>query len=90
MKASLSAAFLLASISATTPALAEYAHLQVTRVSDDNYKTLDGRRHIQTRLCQEYVYGVSATLDHQESRNFGNKLTFDNGRTCEVVKVLGA
>jgi hypothetical protein len=81
-------AFLL--IAATTisaPAFAEYYKVNVKRVDQDLYKTTTGGLYIQTRYCYEYTFGDDAVLKY-EDYSYDNKIIFDSGTTCDVVKVF--
>lgn len=58
----------------------------VTRIDKDLYKTTE-KNYIQTRYCYEYAYGDGAAL-RWEPYGADNKLIFDSGTSCEVVKVF--
>ena len=68
-------------------AFAEYYKVNVKRVDQDLYKTTTGNLYIQTRYCFEYTYGDDAVLKY-EDYSYDNKLIFDSGTSCEVVKVF--
>ena len=76
-------AFTFTSVSA----FAAFYKVNITRKSQDLYKTESGL-YIVTRYCYEYPYGNDAVLKY-EPYGYNNKLIFDNGSTCEVEKVLG-
>lgn len=68
------------------PARAEMYVVEVRRIDKDLYKTSDGI-YIQTRYCYAYAYGEQAVLKY-EQYGYDNKLIFDDGDVCEVVKVF--
>ncbi|HRH75045.1 hypothetical protein [Zoogloea sp.] len=76
-------------VAAVIPALAfaEYYKINVKRVEQDLYKTTTGGLYIQTRYCYEYTYGDDAVLKY-EDYSYDNKLIFDSGTSCDVVKVF--
>ena len=65
---------------------AEVFKVNVKRLDKDLYRTDEGI-YIQTRYCYEYAYGDDAILKCEEY-SYDNKLIFDNGEVCEVVKVF--
>lgn len=65
---------------------AEVFKVNVRRLDQDLYRTDEGI-YIQTRYCYEYAYGDDAILKYEEY-SYDNKLIFDNGEVCEVVKVF--
>jgi hypothetical protein len=67
-------------------AWAELYSVRVTRIDADLYKT-ESKTYIQTRYCHEYAYGEKAILRY-EAYDSDNKLIFDSGGSCEVVKVF--
>lgn len=68
-------------------AFAEYYKINVKRVEQDLYKTTTGKLYIQTRYCYEYAYGDDAILKYDQY-SYDNKLIFDSGGSCEVVKIF--
>lgn len=76
-------------VAVAIPALAhaEYYKVNVKRVDKDLYKTTTGGLYIQTRYCYEYTYGDDAVLKY-EDYSYDNKLIFDSGTLCDVVKVF--
>jgi len=76
----------LALLAAAGAASAEMYAVNVRRIDKDLYKT-DGGVYIQTKYCYEYSYGDDAVLKY-EAYGYDNKLIFDSGTTCEVVKVF--
>lgn len=70
-----------------TLAFAEYYKVNVKRVEQDLYKTTTGGLYIQTRYCYEYTYGDDAVLKY-EDYSYDNKLIFNSGTSCDVVKVF--
>lgn len=76
----------LALLAAAGAASAEMYAVNVKRIDKDLYKTDDGV-YIQTKYCYEYTYGDDAVLRY-EPYSYDNKLIFDSGTTCEVVKVF--
>ena len=80
---------LAAIVAMAIPVLAfdEYYKVNVKRVDQDLYKTTTGNLYIQTRYCFEYTYGDDAVLKY-EDYSYDNKLIFDSGTSCEVVKVF--
>lgn len=81
------ALILIAFLTLTAPAWAEFYKVNITRVNQDLYKdTLSGIL-IKTRYCYEYVYSEDAIL--QWEGKFGdNKLIFKNGNSYDVVDLL--
>lgn len=79
-------AALFAVLALTTSAHAEFYKVSVRRVEQDLYKT-DSGHYIQTRYCYEYTYGDDAVLKY-EPYSYDNKLIFDSGTSCDVVKVF--
>lgn len=65
---------------------AEFYKVSVRRVEQDLYKA-DSGHYIQTRYCYEYTYGDDAVLKY-EPYSYDNKLIFDSGTSCDVVKVF--
>lgn len=76
----------LALLAAAGAASAEMYAVNVKRIDKDLYKTDEGV-YIQTKYCYEYTYGDDAVLRY-EPYSYDNKLIFDSGTTCEVVKVF--
>lgn len=68
-------------------AYAEYYKVNIKRVDQDLYKTTTGDVYIQTRYCYEYTYGEDAVLKY-DPYAFDNKLIFESGTSCDVVKVF--
>jgi len=66
---------------------AEYFKVQVTRVSQDLYKTAEGF-FIKTRYCYEYSFGEDAILKWDGPGYAGSELIFVNGGKCDVDRVL--
>ena len=52
----------------------------------DLYKTDQGV-YIQTKYCYRYAYGDEAVLSYDQY-GYDNKLIFDDGDVCDVVKVF--
>lgn len=77
---------ILLSLSAV-PVLAEWYSVNVRRVEQDLYQDTNTRIYIQTRYCYEYVYYEDAVLKY-EPYSYDNKLVFDGGSSCDVVKVF--
>ena len=65
---------------------AEMYVVQVKRIDKDLYKTDQGV-YIQTKYCYRYAYGDEAVLSYDQY-GYDNKLIFDDGDTCDVVKVF--
>lgn len=65
---------------------AEMYKVNVRRLDKDLYRT-DSGLYIQTRYCYRYAYGDDAVLSY-EPYSYENKLIFDDGEVCEVVKVF--
>lgn len=76
----------LALLSISGMASAEMYSVNVRRIDQDLYKTDEGI-YIQTRYCYEYAYGDDAVLKY-ERYAYDNKLIFDSGETCDVVKLF--
>ena len=74
-------------IGLSSNAFAEYYKVSVTRIDQDLYKDSNSGVYIETRFCYVYGYYLEAILK-LESFSFGNKLIFENGTTCGVVKVF--
>lgn len=68
-------------------AYAEYYKVNVKRIDKDLYKTTTDGLYIQTRYCYEYTYGDDAVLKYDQHSN-DDKLIFDSGTSCDVVKVF--
>lgn len=68
-------------------AYAEYYKVNVKRIDKDLYKTTTDGLYIQTRYCYEYTYGDDAVLKYDQY-SYDNKLIFDSGTSCDVVKVF--
>ena len=73
-------------LTAASPVRAEMYTVEVRRIYQDLYKTDEGV-YIQTRYCYRYAYGDEAVLKY-EQYGYDNKLIFDDGEVCEVVKVF--
>jgi hypothetical protein len=73
-------------LATTGPARAEMYAVEVRRIDQDLYKTDEGV-YIQTRYCYRYAYGDEAVLKYEQYA-YDNKLIFDDGEVCEVVKVF--
>ncbi|MHA1540474.1 MAG: hypothetical protein ACTSXL_00770 [Alphaproteobacteria bacterium] len=74
-------------LSISSLSLAETYKVNVKRVGQDLYKTLDNVI-IKTRYCYEYSYGEDAILVY-EDYSYDNKLIFiDADTSCEVDKIL--
>ncbi len=73
-------------LTAASPVRAEMYTVEVRRIDQDLYKTDEGV-YIQTRYCYRYAYGDEAVLKY-EQYGYDNKLIFDDGEVCEVVKVF--
>jgi hypothetical protein len=79
-----------------TVALAGVAHAELYKVTvsrvDANLYRVDGTKvYIQTRWCFEYAVMDDAVLryDPAEGPYGDNRLFFDSGGECDVVKVIG-
>jgi hypothetical protein len=68
-------------------AFAEYYKVNVKRIDKDMYKTGDGLVII-TKYCYEYTFGDVAILKYDPYLSFENKITFENGSSCQVEKIL--
>jgi hypothetical protein len=68
-------------------ALAEVYTVSVTRIDQDLYKTGGSTLYIETRYCYEYAIGAMAVLKYGQY-SYDNKLIFDSGTECDVVKVF--
>ena len=73
-------------LTAASPVRAEMYTVEVRRIDQDLYKTDEGV-YIQTRYCYRYAYGDEAVLKY-EQYGYDNKLIFDDGDVCDVVKVF--
>ena len=73
-------------LTAASPVRAEMYTVEVRRIDQDLYKTDEGV-YIQTRYCYRHAYGDDAVLKY-EQYSYDNKLIFDDGEVCEVVKVF--
>ena len=78
---------IIVAVSISSFAYAEYYKVNVKRVDKDLYKTTTDGLYIQTRYCYEYTYGDEAVLKH-EDYSHENKLIFNSGTSCDVVKVF--
>jgi hypothetical protein len=58
----------------------------ITKTDDNTYKTSSGAV-IKTALCMETAIDTRAWLRHSEN-SLNNKLTFKNGKTCQVSEVI--
>lgn len=76
----------VALLAAAGPAQAEMYAVYVKRIDADLYRTSEGV-YIQTRYCYRYTYGEDAVLKYEQYA-YDNKLIFDDGEVCEVVKVF--
>ncbi len=65
---------------------AEVFKVNVRRLDKDLYRTDEGI-YVQTRYCYANAYGDDAILKY-EPYSYDNKLIFDDGEVCEVVKVF--
>ena len=82
-----SLAAIIVAVSISSFAYAEYYKVNVKRVDKDLYKTTTDGLYIQTRYCYEYTYGDEAVLKY-EDYSHENKLIFNSGTSCDVVKVF--
>ena len=82
-----SLAAIIVAVSISSFAYAEYYKVNVKRVDKDLYKTTTDGLYIQTRYCYEYTYGDEAVLKY-EDYSYENKLIFNSGTSCDVVKVF--
>ena len=78
---------IIVAVSISSFAYAEYYKVNVKRIDKDLYKTTTGGLYIQTRYCYEYTYGDEAVLKY-EDYSYENKLIFNSGTSCDVVKVF--
>lgn len=78
---------IIVAVSISSFAYAEYYKVNVKRVDKDLYKTTTDGLYIQTRYCYEYTYGDEAVLKY-EDYSHENKLIFNSGTSCDVVKVF--
>ena len=69
-------------------AYAEFYEVNVTRVEQNLYRDTLSRSLIVTKYCYEYAYHQDAVLIY-EAYSYSNKLVFDSGTSCDVVKVVG-
>ena len=76
----------VALLAAAGAAHAEMYAVQVKRIDKDLYKTDQGV-YIQTKYCYRYAYGDEAVLSYDQY-GYDNKLIFDDGDVCDVVKVF--
>lgn len=67
-------------------AMAEFYKVEVTRLDNNLYKTLEGV-YIETKYCYEYANREEAVLSY-EQYSYDNKLIFNNGTTCDVKRVF--
>ncbi len=65
---------------------AEFYKVNIKRLDQNLYKSSNGL-YIETRFCFEFVMGEDAILKH-DSYAYDNKLIFNSGTTCDVVKVF--
>ncbi len=79
-------AVLLVACAAVASASAEYYVVKPQRVAPDRYRDLYSRLVIETRRCREYTHGEEAVLKF-EPYSRDNKLVFDSGAVCAVVRV---
>lgn len=87
MKNIINVAALFIALAIPIVAYAEFYKVNIKRVDKDLYKTTAGGLYIQTRYCYEYTYGEDAVLKF-ELNAYDNKLIFDSGTSCDVVKVF--
>ena len=64
---------------------AEFYKVNVTRIDDDLYKTLE-EIYIKTRYYYEYVYYEYAILKYDDY-SYDNELIFEHG-SCEAEKIF--
>jgi hypothetical protein len=67
-------------------AYAEFYEVNVTRVEQNLYRDTLSRAFIVTRYCYQYAYSEDAILSY-EAYSYNNKLIFEDGTSCDVVKV---
>ncbi len=79
-------AVLLVACAAVASASAKYYTVKPQRVAPDLYRDLYSGLHIETRRCHEYANGEDAVLRF-EPYSRDNKLVFDSGAVCDVVRV---
>ncbi|HPG62357.1 MAG TPA: hypothetical protein PK586_10125 [Casimicrobium sp.] len=65
---------------------AEFYKVNIKRLDQNLYKSSSGL-YIETRFCFEFALGEDAVLKY-ESYAYDNKLIFNSGTTCDVVKVF--
>ena len=78
--------FLPVLLLAATLAHADLYKVKVTRVQQDVYQDELSRGLIETRGCSEHVFKSDAVLSY-EAYSHGNKLLFESGTVCDVVRV---
>lgn len=76
-------------LTAATWAHAEWYKVSVTRKADNLYKVEDTYPAvwIETRFCFEFAFREPAVLRY-ERFSYDNRLVFDNGTACDVVRVF--
>ena len=69
---------------------ADVYRVQVTRKDRDLYRVVGTRFWIETRWCFEFAVAEDAVLryDPNEGEWGSNKLFFDSGGECDVVRVI--
>ena len=79
-------AVLLVACAAVASGAAEYYKVKPRRVGPDLYRDLYSALHIETRQCNEFSWDKDAVLKY-EPYSRDNKLVFDSGAVCDVVRV---
>jgi len=62
---------------------AEMYKINIRRVDNNVYQTMDGRFIIKTKYCYEYTYGDEVVLDYTKY-SYDNKIIFRSGTTCQI------
>ncbi len=88
MKFRLSSLIIIYSVLTLTFANAEYYKVNVKRIDQDLYKSTTNGLYIQTRFCFEFTFGDDAILKYDQFDTYNNKLIFDSGEACEIVKIF--
>jgi hypothetical protein len=67
----------------------EYYKVRPKRIEQDLYKDLESGLYIQTEYCYEYAYGEDGILKYDPyATRYDNKLIFNSGTACNVVRVF--
>ncbi len=82
------AAVLAVACAVAATASAEYYKVNPKRIDSNLYRDIYTGLIIETRYCFEYAYGEDAVLKY-DRHSYDNKLIFENGQVCDVVRVAG-